>query len=336
MRMAHYSKSIILIGIGLIGFAGGYIVKTMTDGNGISSASFAPIKQQGVNYTFIHPLLAYKTPEATASGDYISLKNSFQATINAATRSGRAMRVGVYFRDLDTGKWVGINQDDAYHPASLLKVPVMIAYEKEKEENPSLFADYITYDPSVIPNIPFEATSTLVAQRSYAVEKLIETMIVDSDNGATFALLNRINPEFLKVVYAELGIQDPGDDSANYKISARSYGLFFRILYNATYLSHASSEQALDLLSKATYANGLVAGVPNGTPVAHKYGEYILSQGAVATGVELSDCGIVYYPKHPYLLCVMASAVDVPSAEKIIADLSRASYTAVAERYPTR
>src|SRR5262249_43005313 len=161
-----------------------------------------------------------------------------------------------------TSDWIGINQADTYYPASLLKVPVMIAYMKEAEDDPGLMNRWLSYDPSVLPADPYEATSTLITGHEYTVSDLLADMITRFDNGATFTLLNHINPEFLNAVYTSLGIPNPGDDSATYQISTRTYAFFFRILYNATYLSDASSEKALDLLSQATFGGGLVAGVP--------------------------------------------------------------------------
>jgi len=322
--------SLVVLGLA-VGFTGGYAQGKANETNLIKS-SFSPIKESGTSYTFVHPLLAYRTPEATELGEYASLKNAFQTKVNLATQSG-ASRVSVYFRDLEAGQWVGINQEDTYYPASLLKVPTMIAYYKEAEGNPYLLSDTISYDPRVMPEASFDAPSTLVAWRPYSIKELIKSMIVDSDNGATFTLLNRINSNYLHAVYVALGVPDPGDNSADYQISARTYALFFRVLYNGSYLSSNSSEQALKLLSQTTFRDGLDAGVPQGTVIAHKYGEHVLTQSGVASGVELSDCGIVYYPAHPYLLCVMASAPSEASAEKIIADISRAAYTATQQQY---
>ncbi len=320
----------------IVGGIAGYFFGKLA-GDSVSDSikqSFAPIEEKGTPYTLVHPLLAYHTPEATLLGDYIPLNNSFQTIIDAVVKSGDATRAAVYFRDLDAGRWIGINQNDTYYPASLLKVPTLIAYYKQMEQDPSLFLKTIDYNPSVLPKEPFVAPSELVAGHSYSVQDLINKMVVDSDNGATFSLLANLNSEFLNQVYVALGIQNPGDDSQNYQISARTFGLFFRVLYNATYLSPESSEQAMKLLSQATFADGLVAGVPEGTVVAHKYGEHVLSQNNVATGVELSDCGIIYYPSHPYLLCVMTSAKDVKTADTIISNMSRAAYAAVAQKYP--
>ncbi len=324
------------LGFLLIGLVGGYVVgqaKTVGLLNSINN-SLTPIEEKGTKYSFVHPLLAYRVPEATTFGDYLPLKNALEATIDSEISMGRAAKVSLYFRDLQAARWVGIAQDDTFYPASLLKVPTMIAYLKQVETNPSILNQNITYDAKVLPADPFGLSSTLISSRPYSVQELISRMIIDSDNGATFTLLDKINPEFLRQVYIALGIQDPGDDSANYKISARTYGLFFRVLYNATYLSPLHSEQALTLLSQTTYTGGLVAGMPKGTVVAHKYGEHVFSQNGSPTGLELSDCGIVYYPAHPYLLCVMTSAQEESYANNVIAKISKTVYDAVAERYP--
>jgi beta-lactamase class A len=331
LRFIFPYATVFLIGLGL----GYYIFQNnLTTLSNAVKSTLVPIQEQGTAYKFVHPLLAYRTPEATVLGDYISLKAALQSTVDAASADGTS-RAAVYFRDLDAALWVGINQTDTYYPASLLKVPTMMAFYQESEDNPGTFDQTIIYDPSVLPSIPFDTPSVLTPGQPYTVQNLMRHMIIDSDNGATFTLLAHINPEFLHQVYVALGIQDPGDNSANYTISARTYALFFRILYNASYLTGADSERALKLLSEATFTKGLVAGVPAGTVVAHKFGEHVLSSGNTATGVELSDCGIVYYPKHPYLLCVMTSAVDEAVAEATIATISSQTYAAVSARYAT-
>lgn len=330
MRAAGF----IVLGL-LVGFGAGYAFESW-NANGVLNSirnSFTPVTLGDSTYALVHPLLSYRTPEATVLGQYQSLENSMQSDIDSAKSTGNVSQVSVYFRDLDQGRWVGINETQTYYPASLLKVPVMIAYYKEAEDDPSILDEPVVYQNVAMPD-PFDATSTLAVGQTYTVEQLIESMITDSDNGATFTLLDRINPEVLSSVYDALGITNPGDDSDTYQISARTYGLFFRVLYNATYLDPEYSEKALDLLSKATFTDGLVAGVPSDTLVAHKFGEHVLATGTTATGVELSDCGIVYYPAHPYLLCVMTSAKDVPTATSVIASVSKTAYDAIVATYP--
>lgn len=323
------------LGLLLIALAAGYFAGYRVAAGHYSRlfSSFVPMREDGDNYKFVAPLLAYRAPEATELGQYADLKSAIVNETDDATGSGDASRVSTYFRDLNTSAWLGENQNETYYPASLLKVPVMIAYYKEAEDHPSVLSESIAYDPSLAPAEPYDATSTLRAGESYTVEQLIEAMIEQSDNGATFNLLAHVDPQTLADVYENLGIQNPGSDSANYQISTRTYALFFRVLYNATYLSPDYSEKALELLSRATFDDGLAAGLPSATVVAHKYGEHVLTSGNAVTGVELHDCGVVYYPGHPYLLCVMTSAKDLATATSIIKDISATTYAAVAKRY---
>lgn len=295
---------------------------------------FTPIRQAGSTYPLIAPLLGFRAPEATDLGKYVALKQSLEEAAKEATSTGVASEVSIYFRDLNVSEWVGVNQNATYYPASLLKVPVLIAYYKEAENSPEILSQQVVYRP--VSAAQFDAPSTLVPGKSYSVEQLLESMIVESDNGATQTLLARINPAVLDKVYVDLGITNPGVNSATYELSARSYGLFFRVLYNATYLEPEYSEKALALLSKATFAQGLVAGVPDNVVVAHKFGEHVLSKGNTPTGVEFHDCGVIYYSKHPYLLCVMTSAKDIPSAYSILKKISALTYSAVDAQYAER
>jgi beta-lactamase class A len=320
-----------LVVVGAIGYWGGY--KEAAVHYEAIVSDFTPLQEHDQNYPLIAPLLGYHAPQATEFGEYIPLKSAIQNDINTETATGAVSQVSVYFRDLNSSLWVGINQDDDYYPASLLKVPVMIAYYKEAESDPSILNQEIVYQ-TVSTGDPFVTPSNLVPGEVYTVNQLINAMIVDSDNGATFTLLANISTDNLNEVYANLGIPNPGDNSADYQISTRTYALFFRILYNATYLDPEYSNKALDLLSQTTFTQGLVSGVPVGTQVAHKYGEHVLNSGNTVTGFELSDCGVVYYPAHPYLLCVMTSANTVQDSENVIQQISATTYNAIAAEYP--
>lgn len=330
VRYKHSGLLLLILGL-VVGYVAGQ-AKLERSLSAIRS-SLVPIEEKGTSYSFVQPLLAYRVPEATTFGDYVSLKDSLQAVTDSEMNAQRVTKVSLYFRDLNVARWVGISQDDLFYPASLLKVPTMIAYFKRAEESSSILSERVVYNPRVMPTEPFTAPSTLDVSRAYSMQEFIDRMIINSDNGAAFTLLERVNPEFLRAVYIALGIQDPGDDSENYKISARTYGLFFRVLYNATYLSQKYSERALEVLSKTTFDDGLVAGVPKGTIVAHKYGEHVFSQNGLATSVELSDCGIIYYPEHPYLLCVMVNTREMSTATTFITKISKTVYAAVERQY---
>jgi hypothetical protein len=61
-------------------------------------------------------------------------------------------------------------------------------------------------------------------------------------------------------------------------------------------------------------------------PVAHKFG---IRDIAGEQEKQFHDCGIVYYPKRPYLLCVMTRGNDIQQAIAFIREVSRRVYDQV-------
>jgi beta-lactamase class A len=83
------------------------------------------------------------------------------------------------------------------------------------------------------------------------------------------------------------------------------------------------SEKALKLLTQTKYKDALYAGVPQHIEVAHKFGE---RQFLPSQEKQLHDCGIVYHPQNPYLLCIMSRGQDFKKLSNIIKNISKATY----------
>ena len=61
-------------------------------------------------------------------------------------------------------------------------------------------------------------------------------------------------------------------------------------------------------------------------PVAHKFGVRNLD---AETLKQFHDCGIVYYPDHPYLICIMTRAKDLDDGIQFLREVSRRVYEEV-------
>jgi len=272
---------------------------------------------------------AYRTRPARPEGAQLQpLKNDLQKVIYQQTALGRVRFAAVYFQDLGSELWFGINDDEKFAPASLLKVPLLIAYLKWAEDDRVVMDKRLCFERQLDRAKPEVLSARhLELGRCYSVSDLLERMIVDSDNEAKDLLLFNLGMDRYRASYEDLGVEippDPGDT-----MSVKDYASFFRVLYNASYLSPAMSEKALGMLSRLEFKTGLRTGVNAGIPLAHKFGERTL--GAVR---ELHDCGVVYYPGHPYLLCVMSRGRNYAEMDEVIGRVSRTVYTEMERRFP--
>ena len=301
----------------LLGFSGSALLKHLSN-NKESSKS-----PQDYNY-LTNPLL--ECDKFEQSNIRLGLvKFKIEKYIDGKIKDGSVNTISVYIRDLNNGSWVGINEKEEFAPASLLKVPIMIAFLKMAEKEPGLLNKKIRYAngqnlKDLTAEIP--PNKTIEPGNAYSVNELIENMIVYSDNTSKNLLLLNIDEEDLNQVYVDLSLQVPGIRTPQDFMSVKDYASFFRILYNASYLNREMSERALELLIKADFQDGLVAGVPKNIKITHKFGERETSSGEK----QLHDCGIVYYPKSPYVIIVMTKGKDLSILKGIISDISRITY----------
>lgn len=153
-------------------------------------------------------------------------------------------------------------------------------------------------------------------------------MIVESDNSVVPLLVKNLNPDFYEKVLLDLQVHIPvaaqGGINADF-FSVVTYASILRGLYNSSYLQSEYSERILELMSKSTFKEGLVRGIPVGTVISHKFGE--VSAVDAATGktqkVELHDCGIIYRKDNPYIICISTEGDSFADLAKVLADISR-------------
>lgn len=255
------------------------------------------------------------------------LTSQLLALLEQKKKTGLVSEASIYFRDLNNGPWLGINEDLKFSPASLLKVPLAMAYFHTAENAPDLLSREIEFiGPRGITIAHYPPRQPLELERIYSVSNLLSRMLEDSDNDATAILGQYLPVEQAQEVYKDLGVQTVADYDT-YVIDVRSYASFLRILFNASYLSQDDSEEVLDMLTRSRFTAGLKAGVPSDIKIAHKFGERTLD-GAKEIN-QLHDCGIVYVPQRPYILCVMTQGKNYEQLAAFIEEVSRQVYSAI-------
>lgn len=331
--LRHLRRAIILLLVLTVGLLIGWQVKaTKVQAYLASIENHQTVRLGG--YRFAAPLILGDANPNKDSHQLAALKNKVQHTLDQEVKNKNIDISSVYFRDLNAGNQININPREKYFPASLIKVLYLSTYYKQAESNPGILSQTLPV------SVPFDINTKQEIKvknpvkigDSYSVSQLIERMITSSDDNATFALFRDINVETLTSLTHALKLKlSPTEDAGQDYITAENYSYLFRVLYNATYLHSESSDKALELLTTTDFNDGLVAGLPAGTVTAHKFGlaTYEDANKAVYKR-EMHDCGIVYYPGHPYVLCVMTkSSAGVSRAEAAIKDISAAVYQEV-------
>ncbi|MFZ5723402.1 MAG: serine hydrolase [Pseudomonadota bacterium] len=264
---------------------------------------------------------------------YAALKQTLTDYIEAKKQDGTLIDAGLYFRDLEDGPHFGVNEYANYAAASLLKLPLVAQYLSLAEEDPAILDTRLTVPPNLdlLYGMHYQPAQKLTPGDVYTVDALLQRTMAYSDNVAFVLLrqhlLDRYGSEsFIWESYRQLGLV-PDIADQNYVISVARYAALFKVIYSASYLNPAMSEKLVKMMMLSTFEEGLVRGLPAGVPVSHKYGE--VGRDDI---MQLHDCGIVYYPDNPYVLCVMTRGHRHLALEQVIAEISRMVYAEVDAR----
>ena len=244
----------------------------------------------------------------------------------------------VAYRDLQTRDELLINPDAEFHAASMMKVPVMLRLQRMadwrqldldsaivvKNEFTSIY-DGSTYSLSA--DEDSDSTLYSLVGSEVAVRDLMDRMISRSSNLATNILIELADPDSIAPMLAYLGadgmkvlrgVEDiPAyQNGLNNTTTARGLlELFSALARGQTATARATSEM-IEALLRQEFNDAIPAGLPEGTPVAHKTGWI--------TAVD-HDGGIVMPAgRTTYVLVILTSGVEDETVTRAAAsDVSR-------------
>lgn len=235
-------------------------------------------------------------------------------------------KTGVYFEYLPSGTSIGVNEKEQFIPASLIKVPIVMAVYKKIEAGKLKKNDFISLEERFK-----DKTSGTLWQKAngtkLAVQDAIYKTLDDSDNTAKNILLSLLSKDELGFVFDSLDLDVSPTAEEEAVITPKNYSSILRSLYLSSYLNQTYSNEILETLSQSNNDMRLRSGIPNDVIVASKYG---ISYGANLKRSVYSDCGIIYLPKRPYLLCVMSEA-DEATAYAIMKSYAEITYNFVSK-----
>lgn len=297
----------------------------------------APASRHMGRTTFTNPLID-QTGINESQRSYAPLKKQLEKEIAGFLDRASVYQLSVYFQDLETNKWLGINETERYAPASLMKVTLLVAYLKLTESNPNFLEEIVLNDGSYIEEANVPPSQRLAINREYTISELLYQMIVHSNNEAQSLLSDhldkRVTPETRARLVEETMALIPASYELGdfYELTAVDYAGIFRILYNATYLSESLSERALALLAESSFDSGIVNGLPKDIVTANKFG--FKNDSNYVDKMQFHDCGIIYAEPNPYILCIMTKTNDPAAAQEAVSSISKTVYQAVSKQSP--
>jgi beta-lactamase class A len=272
------------------------------------------------NYQLLSPDIAWLSVDdfLTKQQHMTTSYQDMKGNINLILQNAQG-QYAFYFEDLTTGAWVGINEKDEFIPLSLLKVPTMIATLKEVEDGNLSLDQYVILSEKDMDN---RSGGLWKEGPGYAitVKDLLIKLIKDSDNTAELALVNHvISDEVLLESTSAIGFTESGNVTM---VTPKEYANMLRGLYFSNYLRRPFSELALTMMLETNFNSQIPAGIPSTVKVAHKVGFYTWEG-------YYHDCGIIYAPDKPYILCIMSKGSNAEEADRVISQLSKLVYERV-------
>ncbi len=272
-------------------------------------------------YSYVKPLLYADINNE--SGHFNITKASLKDIIDNHKLAGNLLNASVYIKDFTDGDFMCINDQEKYKSGSLVLLPVLITYLKMGEDNPSLLSKEVSFNTPVSRKHHY-SNDTIKPGKKYSIKSLLRYMVVEEDENATQLLLENLDWVAFQKTFADMGLKAPEKNSAyDYSISARDYSLFFRSLYNATYLTINDSEFATELLAMGSNKALLSNGIPATTKFAN-------SEGTIEgenNERQVHESAIIYVNDTPYMITIMTKGTDTKMLSKVISDLSMEAYT---------
>lgn len=245
--------------------------------------------------------------------------------------------VSVAYRLLDGSEEWMHEADKVFHAASTMKVPVMIELfrqEAEKQLSLSETLEIRNEFKSVVDGSPYsmamgdDSDETVYRNvgKTMTLAELNVQMITVSSNFATNLLIDRLGVRNVRATVEAMGAygvevrrgvedQKAFDQGIINETTARGLFVLLNAIARGVAVSKSASERMVEVLSAQKFNDGIPAGVPSGTKVAHKTG--------TITRVH-HDAGIVYGAR-PCVLVVLTRGIEKEAdSDALIARITRA------------
>ena len=215
--------------------------------------------------------------------------------------------VGVYVKDLNTGKVASIDADSIFPTASMVKVPILIGMMDKINKGELTYHQELTYKDSLF-YAGSDLLSSLKNNEKVELSKVMMLMLTTSDNTASLWLQSlagtgtRINKiiDSIGFTATRVNSRTPGREANREQFgwgqtSPKEMAAFFEQLANRNLLDAVSSEKMLRLLGRNYWDEEAISQIAPDVFVASKNG---------AVNASRSEAMYVSGKKARYVFCI--------------------------------
>jgi len=251
-------------------------------------------------------LLAFIFVVALVPAQAQKVNKKLQQSLETLT-TGFKGDVGIYVKDLHTGKIASINADSIFPTASMVKVPILIGIMDKLNKGELKYHQELTYKDSLL-YAGSDLLASLKNNEKVELSKVIMLMLTTSDNTASLWLQSlagtgtRINQILDSIGYTATRVNSrtPGREAGRDKFgwgqtSPKEMATMFEALANRTLMDATSSEKMIRLLGRNYWDEEALSQIPPDVFVASKNG---------AVNASRSEVVYVYGKNARYVFCI--------------------------------
>jgi len=231
------------------------------------------------------------------------LQNKLEETIQGFNGD-----IGIYVKNLRTGKTVSINSDTVFPTASIVKVPILLGIMEKMQKGELAYDSTLVYKDSLL----YEGEDILGSFKNdekILLKKVMMLMLTTSDNTASLWLQSlagkgtRINEilDSLGLVYTRVNSRTPGRENNRTQYgwgqtTPKEMGIIFEKIYRNEIFSAAACDRMMRSLGRNYWdLNEAISQIP-------PYIEVFSKNGCV--NAVRSEVLLVNAPHNPYIFCI--------------------------------
>jgi beta-lactamase class A len=215
--------------------------------------------------------------------------------------------VGVYIKNLKTGKTVAINADTVFPTASMVKIPILIGMMDKLNRGEYQYHQELTYKDSLL-YAGSDILGSFKNDEKVELSKVMMLMLTTSDNTASLWLQSlagkgtRINEILDSLGFTSIRVNSrtPGRETNRTQYgwgqtTPREMATLMEKIYLRQLVSDSASEKMLRLLGRNYWDEQAISQIPPHIFVASKNG---------AVDASRSEVLLVMAPGSPYIFCI--------------------------------